>query len=64
MIDEEVQAMSVFDGPRREVRGGVWFEMGRTSPPADCTYFQKPVTALKAHGGEIARPEGLPVPQL
>jgi len=28
-----------------------------TAPPAP-TYFQKPVTALNAHGGELVRPEG------
>ncbi|HUN52589.1 MAG TPA: fumarylacetoacetate hydrolase family protein [Candidatus Sulfotelmatobacter sp.] len=31
---------------------------GRTEPPKTPTYFQKPVTALNAHGGELVRPEG------
>lgn len=35
-----------------------WHEQGRTTPPAAPTYFQKPVTALNAHGGELVRPAG------
>jgi 5-oxopent-3-ene-1,2,5-tricarboxylate decarboxylase / 2-hydroxyhepta-2,4-diene-1,7-dioate isomerase len=31
---------------------------GTNTPPATPTYFQKPVTALNAHGGELVRPEG------
>jgi 5-oxopent-3-ene-1,2,5-tricarboxylate decarboxylase/2-hydroxyhepta-2,4-diene-1,7-dioate isomerase len=35
-----------------------WSEMGRTTLPPNPTYFQKPVTALNAHGGELVRPDG------
>jgi 5-oxopent-3-ene-1,2,5-tricarboxylate decarboxylase / 2-hydroxyhepta-2,4-diene-1,7-dioate isomerase len=31
---------------------------GKTEPPKTPTYFQKPVTALNSHGGELVRPEG------
>jgi len=31
---------------------------GSDKPPPTPTYFQKPVTALNAHGGELVRPEG------
>lgn len=31
---------------------------GKTSVPPNPTYFQKPITALNAHQGEIVRPEG------
>jgi 5-oxopent-3-ene-1,2,5-tricarboxylate decarboxylase / 2-hydroxyhepta-2,4-diene-1,7-dioate isomerase len=31
---------------------------GKTEPPPTPTYFQKPLTALNAHGGELVRPEG------
>ncbi len=31
---------------------------GKANVPATPTYFQKPLTALNAHGGEIVRPEG------
>ena len=31
---------------------------GKPSAPATPTYFQKPVTALNAHGGELVRPQG------
>jgi 5-oxopent-3-ene-1,2,5-tricarboxylate decarboxylase / 2-hydroxyhepta-2,4-diene-1,7-dioate isomerase len=31
---------------------------GGDKPPPTPTYFQKPVTALNAHGGELVRPEG------
>jgi 5-oxopent-3-ene-1,2,5-tricarboxylate decarboxylase/2-hydroxyhepta-2,4-diene-1,7-dioate isomerase len=31
---------------------------GKPDAPASPTYFQKPVTALNAHGGELVRPEG------
>lgn len=31
---------------------------GKDQPPPTPTYFQKPVTALNAHGGELVRPEG------
>jgi 5-oxopent-3-ene-1,2,5-tricarboxylate decarboxylase / 2-hydroxyhepta-2,4-diene-1,7-dioate isomerase len=31
---------------------------GADKPPPTPTYFQKPVTALNAHGGELVRPEG------
>ena len=35
-----------------------WHEQGRTTPPKSPTYFQKPVTALNCHGGELVRPKG------
>ncbi len=35
-----------------------WHEQGRTAPPPAPTYFQKPVTALNCHGGELVRPSG------
>jgi 5-oxopent-3-ene-1,2,5-tricarboxylate decarboxylase / 2-hydroxyhepta-2,4-diene-1,7-dioate isomerase len=35
-----------------------WHEQGRTTPPKAPTYFQKPVTALNCHGGELVRPQG------
>jgi 5-oxopent-3-ene-1,2,5-tricarboxylate decarboxylase/2-hydroxyhepta-2,4-diene-1,7-dioate isomerase len=35
-----------------------WHEQGRTTPPETPTYFQKPVSALNGHGGELVRPEG------
>jgi 5-oxopent-3-ene-1,2,5-tricarboxylate decarboxylase/2-hydroxyhepta-2,4-diene-1,7-dioate isomerase len=36
-----------------------YFEFtGSDKVPATPTYFQKPVTALNAHGGELVRPEG------
>jgi 5-oxopent-3-ene-1,2,5-tricarboxylate decarboxylase / 2-hydroxyhepta-2,4-diene-1,7-dioate isomerase len=35
-----------------------WHEQGRTTPPPSPTYFQKPVTALNCHGGELVRPSG------
>jgi 5-oxopent-3-ene-1,2,5-tricarboxylate decarboxylase/2-hydroxyhepta-2,4-diene-1,7-dioate isomerase len=31
---------------------------GANKPPATPTYFQKPVTAINAHNGELVRPEG------
>jgi len=31
---------------------------GSDKPPPTPTYFQKPVTAINAHGGELVRPEG------
>jgi 5-oxopent-3-ene-1,2,5-tricarboxylate decarboxylase / 2-hydroxyhepta-2,4-diene-1,7-dioate isomerase len=31
---------------------------GANKPPATPTYFQKPVTAINSHGGELVRPEG------
>lgn len=33
-------------------------EMGMAKPPVTPTYFQKPLTALNAHGGELVRPDG------
>jgi 5-oxopent-3-ene-1,2,5-tricarboxylate decarboxylase / 2-hydroxyhepta-2,4-diene-1,7-dioate isomerase len=35
-----------------------WHEQGRTTPPEAPTYFQKPVSALNCHGGELVRPAG------
>jgi 2-keto-4-pentenoate hydratase/2-oxohepta-3-ene-1,7-dioic acid hydratase in catechol pathway len=35
-----------------------WHEQGRTTPPPAPTYFQKPVSALNGHGGELVRPAG------
>lgn len=35
-----------------------WHEQGRTTPPPTPTYFQKPVSALNCHGGELVRPAG------
>ncbi len=35
-----------------------WHEQGRTMPPETPTYFQKPVSALNGHGGELVRPQG------
>jgi 5-oxopent-3-ene-1,2,5-tricarboxylate decarboxylase/2-hydroxyhepta-2,4-diene-1,7-dioate isomerase len=36
-----------------------YFEFtGKTEAPPTPTYFQKPVTALNSHGGELVRPEG------
>jgi 5-oxopent-3-ene-1,2,5-tricarboxylate decarboxylase / 2-hydroxyhepta-2,4-diene-1,7-dioate isomerase len=35
-----------------------WHEQGRTTPPETPTYFQKPVSALNCHGGELVRPAG------
>src|SRR5690348_16241577 len=35
-----------------------WHEQGRTTPPATPTYFQKPVSSLNSHGGELVRPAG------
>jgi 5-oxopent-3-ene-1,2,5-tricarboxylate decarboxylase / 2-hydroxyhepta-2,4-diene-1,7-dioate isomerase len=35
-----------------------WHEQGRTTPPEAPTYFQKPVSALNGHGGELVRPQG------
>ncbi len=35
-----------------------WHEQGRAAPPETPTYFQKPVSALNGHGGELVRPEG------
>lgn len=31
---------------------------GNNKPPPNPTYFQKPVTAINAHNGELVRPEG------
>jgi 5-oxopent-3-ene-1,2,5-tricarboxylate decarboxylase/2-hydroxyhepta-2,4-diene-1,7-dioate isomerase len=31
---------------------------GADKPPPNPTYFQKPVTALNCHGGELVRPAG------
>jgi len=31
---------------------------GANKPPANATYFQKPVTAINSHNGELVRPEG------
>jgi 5-oxopent-3-ene-1,2,5-tricarboxylate decarboxylase / 2-hydroxyhepta-2,4-diene-1,7-dioate isomerase len=35
-----------------------WHEQGRTTPPPSPTYFQKLVTALNCHNGELVRPAG------
>ena len=35
-----------------------------TKLPLNLTYFQKPVTAINSHIGELVRPQGLPVSQL
>jgi 5-oxopent-3-ene-1,2,5-tricarboxylate decarboxylase/2-hydroxyhepta-2,4-diene-1,7-dioate isomerase len=35
-----------------------WHEQGRTTPPETPTYFQKPVSALNCHRGELVRPAG------
>ena len=39
-------------------RSRVYEFTGKASAPPNPTYFQKPVTALNAHGGELVRPEG------
>ncbi len=35
-----------------------WHEQGRSTPPETPTYFQKPLSTLNGHGGELVRPEG------
>lgn len=39
-------------------RSRVYEFSGKPTAPPNPTYFQKPVTALNAHGGELVRPEG------
>jgi 5-oxopent-3-ene-1,2,5-tricarboxylate decarboxylase / 2-hydroxyhepta-2,4-diene-1,7-dioate isomerase len=39
-------------------RSRVFEFTGKTSVPATPTYFQKPITALNAHGGQLVRPQG------
>ena len=39
-------------------RSRVYEFSGKPSAPPSPTYFQKPITALNAHGGELVRPEG------
>ncbi|MEZ5654046.1 MAG: fumarylacetoacetate hydrolase family protein [Burkholderiaceae bacterium] len=39
-------------------RSRVFEFTGKPGVPATPTYFQKPVSALNAHGGELVRPEG------
>ena len=39
-------------------RSRVYEFTGKPSAPPSPTYFQKPITALNAHGGELVRPEG------
>lgn len=39
-------------------RSRVYEFTGKPGVPATPTYFQKPVTALNAHGGELVRPDG------
>jgi 5-oxopent-3-ene-1,2,5-tricarboxylate decarboxylase / 2-hydroxyhepta-2,4-diene-1,7-dioate isomerase len=39
-------------------RSRVYEFTGKPSAPPSPTYFQKPVTALNAHGGELVRPDG------
>lgn len=39
-------------------RSRVWEFTGKPGVPATPTYFQKPVTALNAHDGELVRPDG------
>ena len=39
-------------------RSRVWEFTGKPGVPKTPTYFQKPVTALNAHGGQLVRPEG------
>jgi 5-oxopent-3-ene-1,2,5-tricarboxylate decarboxylase/2-hydroxyhepta-2,4-diene-1,7-dioate isomerase len=39
-------------------RSRVYEFTGKPGVPPTPTYFQKPVTALNAHGGELVRPEG------
>jgi 5-oxopent-3-ene-1,2,5-tricarboxylate decarboxylase/2-hydroxyhepta-2,4-diene-1,7-dioate isomerase len=39
-------------------RSRVWEFTGKPGVPATPTYFQKPDTALNAHGGQLVRPEG------
>lgn len=39
-------------------RSRFWEFTGSDKVPETPTYFQKPITALNAHGGELVRPEG------
>lgn len=39
-------------------RSRYWEFTGSDTPPETPTYFQKPTTALNAHGGELIRPAG------
>ena len=39
-------------------RSRVWEFSGKPGVPDTPTYFQKPLTALNAHGGELVRPDG------
>ena len=39
-------------------RSRVFEFSGKSEVPATPTYFQKPVTALNSHGGELVRPDG------
>jgi len=39
-------------------RSRVYEFSGKSEVPSTPTYFQKPVTALNSHGGELVRPEG------
>ena len=39
-------------------RSRVWEFTGKPGVPKTPTYFQKPVTALNAHGGQLVRPDG------
>jgi 5-oxopent-3-ene-1,2,5-tricarboxylate decarboxylase/2-hydroxyhepta-2,4-diene-1,7-dioate isomerase len=39
-------------------RSRVYEFTGKPSAPPSPTYFQKPITALNSHGGELVRPEG------
>lgn len=39
-------------------RSRVWEFTGKPGVPKTPTYFQKPVTALNTHGGELVRPDG------
>ncbi|HKU99043.1 MAG TPA: fumarylacetoacetate hydrolase family protein [Vineibacter sp.] len=39
-------------------RSRYWEFTGSDTAPETPTYFQKPITALNAHGGELIRPEG------
>ena len=42
-----------------------YYEFNNThTPPKSPTYFQKPLTALNAHKGELIRPQGLQVREL
>lgn len=39
-------------------RSRLWEFRGTRDAPANPTYFQKPVTSINGHGGELVRPEG------